>query len=488
MDDITYAGTWKIYLKDNMYQGELHYNKDEKMIALVIKVLADENHPFPTAAYRGKIPFIQGTLFNGAHVLLYDCDTGRERTEIFQYTEQVIYAKFAFWGLSIESLNDLVFKKVRFELTDTLTWADLCDYKWEMKEDGSQNLIWNHKNAIKVRVNNDLSATIKPMQENVGRYNIIRKNDYLASQYIDFDFEFSSYVRWERILQEVESFKYLIGLGIGHSVALKRIWYYHDSIKEQYSDNEGELHEYPVKASVMIGTMSNNQDDQETLPFNYTYRLEDITNGNIVNIWFDNYGKLKPVLDLYFLAISYNNVTAEMRFLNIVQALETFHARFVTDNAKAYIKKVDSAIKSNKCPHNWGDFLCNSYQKSHTGSIYLISRLADLSYSDGEMPFHPGSSNIPDSYMEKVVKTRNYYTHYGESLIPYIFSVEELPWVTEELRCLLEYHILKLIGFDEIEIHRALLKKIDDINRNYNMSTKTIELNPSLLATGKVDN
>lgn len=26
------------------------------------------------------------------------------------------------------------------------------------------------------------------------------------------------------------------------------------------------------------------------------------------------------------------------------------------------------------------------------------------------------------------------------------------------------------------------------INRNYNMSTKTIELNPSLLATGKADN
>ena len=57
-------------------------------------------------------------------------------------------------------------------------------------------------------------------------------------KYIDFDFEFSSYVGWERILQEVESFKYLIGLGVGHSVALKRIWYYHDSIKEQYSDRK----------------------------------------------------------------------------------------------------------------------------------------------------------------------------------------------------------------------------------------------------------
>ena len=55
----------------------------------------------------------------------------------------------------------------------------------------------------------------------------------------------------------------------------------------------------------------------------------------------------------------------------------------------------------------------------------VISILADLSYSDGQMPFHPGSSYITDSYMKKVVKTRNYYTHYDDSLIFDIFSREK---------------------------------------------------------------
>ena len=50
---------------------------------------------------------------------------------------------------------------------------------------------------------------------------------------------------------------------------------------------------------------------------------------------------LEPVLNLYLSLFKYSDMPIEMIFLNIVQALETFHARFFyDDNKDQYIESV----------------------------------------------------------------------------------------------------------------------------------------------------
>lgn len=126
-----YGGGWKIFEKETLYQGELHINYDNRVIALEILLPASEGISLPRPPYKGKIPYICGTLFSGAKILLYDCFTGKETTHVMKYTQQIIYAKYAFWGMSVNSIEEIRFTKAIFDFGDIIAWSDLCNYKWE---------------------------------------------------------------------------------------------------------------------------------------------------------------------------------------------------------------------------------------------------------------------------------------------------------------------------------------------------------------------
>jgi len=56
-----------------------------------------------------------------------------------QYTQQIIYAKYAFWGLSVNSSEEIRFTKVIFDFGNIIAWSDLCNYEWEFAENGGSN-------------------------------------------------------------------------------------------------------------------------------------------------------------------------------------------------------------------------------------------------------------------------------------------------------------------------------------------------------------
>ena len=103
-------------------------------------------------------------------------------------------------------------------------------------------------------------------------------------------------------------------------------------------------------------------------PFKFIFTLRDINDQNIFLNWNNRYSKLKPVLDLYFTVFS-NKITApEVLFLNLVQALETFHARFITDDVKDYITRVEKITynfcRGNENQNQWHDFLLDEHQQN----------------------------------------------------------------------------------------------------------------------------
>lgn len=52
-------------------------------------------------------------------------------------------------------------------------------------------------------------------------------------------------------------------------------------------------------------------------------------------------------------------------------------------------------------------------------------------------------------FPQKLVDTRNYYTHYSQGKKDKAFRKEELPIVNAELMALLEYHLMLTLGFDD---------------------------------------
>lgn len=470
-----HGGSWKLFEKDNLFQGELHINYDNHVIALEILIPASKGVPIPRPPYKGKIPYICGTLFSGAKILLFDCCTGQESTKVMSYTQQIIYAKYAFWGLHVDSKDEIIFSQVKFDFGEIIRWSGLCNYRWEFLADGDSCLEWIHKDPVKYTLSENLEITLYPDREN--KWGNLYDKEISATQSIKVEFNYKTPTTWESIMEDVKCIQYLIGLGINQKIAIYEVQYYHSSIYLELPKEDGTNEKIYTPADTIIGSGETNP-TYDTKFYDYLYTLDDFIKNDSFAKWSKNYSTLKPILDLYFIAFSNSNVTPEMLFLNLTQALETYHARFVTDNVKKYIARVAELVKpyppGGKIQSQWENFLFAEGQKS-ANKIYLKSRLADLIFADGNLPFWPQGLTL-DLYISKIVDTRNYYTHYNPAKLDKAFSKSELLKVNGHLKSLLEYHILTLIGFDLEEVRKKTVKRIDQIDNSYHIQEKTHEI------------
>ena len=146
-------------------------------------------------------------------------------------------------------------------------------------------------------------------------------------------------------------------------------------------------------------------------------------------------------------------------FLNIVQALETYHSRFKANTLEEYKKRIDEVILKDR-PKDFIEndkkfLMANSYK-----FITLESRIADLLVADFNIYFDTGDIKYLD-FPNIIANTRNYYIHYDENIKKKskILTNEELGIYIRTLVYMLEYYILIELGFSNFE---NIKKKLND--------------------------
>ena len=180
---------------------------------------------------------------------------------------------------------------------------------------------------------------------------------------------------------------------------------------------------------------------------------------------------MKPVLDLFFASERNEIYSPEVIFLNLVQALETFHARFIADTKALYRKHIDEVLapfQDANVKRTWWDFLFGKKQEARK-DILLSCRIADLVFANGEICYWQYWGGNQFQFVDRIVSTRNYFTHYNEKKKDSIFSNEELPFINEHLSCLLKYHILLRLGYDAQKAKKKLQEKRADTNTAYSI-------------------
>ena len=160
------------------------------------------------------------------------------------------------------------------------------------------------------------------------------------------------------------------------------------------------------------------------LPEEYNFKLSSLPSGKD----FDNdLQKLQPIFHLYQSFFKYPDMPYEMLFLNMTQALETFHARFYVP----VYSEVDYTLRE---------------------------RITELLLGKADNIFSPLCDADPD-FIQKIIITRNYYTHYGQVKRKYLFSGNELFDAIQILKQVLEYHICKVL---QVDLSETVLQNILD--------------------------
>lgn len=163
---------------------------------------------------------------------------------------------------------------------------------------------------------------------------------------------------------------------------------------------------------------------------------------------------LEPIFNLYLSLFKYKDMPPEMVFLNIVQALETFHARFFYHNSKdEYVASVKKRFGSLPNYPVIEKLLLNDTQKNRK-HIILVSRLNDLlirKYNKLFIEYYSSDASSDASFAQTVVNTRNYYTHYEGSKEKKALKDDKLIDARRILSLLLEYSVCSQLEIDNQE-------------------------------------
>ncbi len=173
---------------------------------------------------------------------------------------------------------------------------------------------------------------------------------------------------------------------------------------------------------------------------------------SIFNSWLNAYESLSPALSLYFSTKTGAQKYIDGKFLALAQGLETYHRR-TSDEKAMEQEKFENLISSivEKCPDEHKNWLQGRLM--YGNEINLGKRIKRIIE-----PFkdHLGNSTERCKLLRKIVDTRNYLTHYNESLKASSADGESLWVLCQKMEVIFQLHFLKVIGFTDDEINNVV--------------------------------
>ena len=184
------------------------------------------------------------------------------------------------------------------------------------------------------------------------------------------------------------------------------------------------------------------------------FKFEEIQNDaeRIINNWIEAYEQITPTFNLYFLAKMGMQTYLEERFMALVQGLEAYHRR-TSDEKRMDEAEFEGLVENliEKCPEEHREWL--SRELKYGNEVSLRKRLRDII-----KPFKDviGNRTKRDNLIDRIVNTRNYLTHYDQSLESEAAQGDALWSLYLKMELLFQLHLLHLIGFNREEINSIM--------------------------------
>ena len=451
--ELPYRGSGKAYYADKEYPCDLYYNEAQGGIILKIKV-KNKSMIGNFLEVPLEMPYLCGQLNSGFKFTLLDLR--RLNTEdIISYSTTVFTfdASYILCGIGENGQTEQTFYKAQYTLSDIIEWGEesaYCigeNYEIKSKKEEVKKQIYSSE---KFTINYLVYGSFLPCTD---RELLTEKIELKQPGVIEISFEDEQTLfRFNEIFEKL---KRLLEISTRRRISVETVTVYSHEIFDNYGDRN-------IERNITIYGEDIKENKMKTSSRNRSWKwinLEELIKQNSFENYFSKHDKLAPIIEL-FLEPFYVEKSSETRvFLNLVQALETYHSRFVTNDIDEFKQRVDNLLSS------FGETRADEYKTyllAHSNKfITLESRLADLLLAEWKIHFDTGDINHKD-FPSIIARSRNYYIHYDEGIKNKyrILSQEELQIYNTVLIEILEYYILLEIGF--VETNGELKKKITE--------------------------
>lgn len=458
---LPYRGSGKVYFNSKEYQCDLYYS--ENLGGIVIKInTVDENTIGSFLQLPLEISCLSGQLDSGfKFTLLNLIRTRMENLISYGKSVYTFHAKNLLCGVDSEDQAIPTFCKVQYTLSNIIEWGNESAYaigeNFEIThtaDDIKKQLYSDHNLTITYIVRTSATPLVdhEVLKERITleQCGILEISSVSEQSLSYFD---NNFVRLRRLI-EIASFK---------KVNVEKVQAYSSNIL--YT-----IGETTVERAVDIYGTDIQEYTTEEIPPSHPWKwigLQELIDHNSFSLYFDKHEKLAPVIELFLEPFHSESFSRTRVFLNIVQALETYHSRFITNDLDEFKLRINELLQNTPTSNTEkyrGFLLANS-----RSFITLESRIADLLLASWKIHFDTGEIKHKD-FPSVIAHTRHYYTHYDEKIKEKhrVLSEEDLQFYNRSLLQMLEYYILLELGFSEndVDLKRRLTERWGNVSQD----------------------
>lgn len=448
--ELQYRGSGKAYLNKKEYQCDLYYNEKQGGIILKINV-KNEKTLGNFLQVPLELPYLCGQLENGFKFTLLRLRRIRMNDLVsYGITVFTFNAEYILCGIGGNVNYEQTFHKVNFTLSDIIEWGEESVYAvgehFELIS-RSNDVCKSIYKGWDVTINYVVYGSMLPV---VDQELLKERIDLEQHGIIEICFEKEE--KLEKFIETFEKLKRLIEIASFRKVNVGKVSAYSNDIVYALGDKT-------IERSIEVygQDIQENEHGEHSQSCRWKWiSLSELIAQNSFEYYFDKHEMLAPIIEL-FLEPFYVGDSSETRiFLNIVQALETYHSRFVTNDFDEFKRRVEEIVKifsSRK-----GEELRKFLMAKSKSFITLESRISDLLFANGEIYFDTGEIKHCE-FPTVIAHTRNYYIHYDERIKEKhsVLAEEELQFYNRSLLQILEYYILVELGFSDSSVLKRKL-------------------------------
>ncbi|AUW63590.1 HEPN domain-containing protein [Staphylococcus hominis] len=455
------TGFWRINNKGKELNGDLYLNEEEGGIVLYIRI-PNKGRIMSYLEFPLEIPFITGSTINGAKMTIVNCSristTSRMGTEeVYGYS-----ADFLFNGMNFNDKEDIKFSKMTVSIPNIIQWGDTSNYVRPELETNATSLIdLNIVEPIEIYSNKNYSVSYYLNFSNPFE---LMKEEIVLKQTPHLIIEVQTTKTIEWFMKISNQMRRLIEIAIGIPLSYGSMIV--ETPKFFYELENGKKYSRPLKVIHSYKhTMHNGNSAKRLTKHDYLFSLSELKKGNFSQ-WQEVSTIMEPIIELYIDSLYNQNLSISRHFLNMVQALETYHSRRIAFSLKDYKKRVEKLLELRPESFREKDkkFLLDGCRKF----ITLRSRIADLLLANYEFYFYIGDFEL-QKFPSLIADTRNYYTHYNPKQKDKALKGEELSNAFHILRNILEFYLLQELGFGEDFVHERIRERIKSIANNISL-------------------
>jgi len=443
-ENIESNGLWFLpNSEDNKIYGKISYSQEQGIILETLGSFAEIEKIFSDANY----PIILGVLQNGNKVTLIN-NAIASRTVNFPGIPSVKYISlYMLIGQHFHDKENINFHKISVEYHNLNKWINfsgLNKTQWSNKE---LSLHYSLPSEINFKVNNYVGSLAFSASRNDDNFSI-----FSLTEKVEFKLVSQNETSIFDIIRDSLIFQGFLTFATLESSYPNKILLRNNNDFETCNSNKI----YQEVKLFYKSKISKSKKQKHSFEFLFTY--QDVKNNfqNIIDKWYNYDQEIQPIIYL-FLNSFYNHDTvfSENKFLEIIHALETFHRRthknYVISKIE-YRKQTKTIIDS--IPQEYRDWLQAKLNFGNEPSLH--DRLVELLSEIKE--FNILHEIISDNcqFIKDVKNSRNYYTHYDESLEKKYLKGSELYYLTMKLRIVLIIHLLISLGFGNEKINQIL--------------------------------